>query len=61
MSKTYVGRFSEQDLSEGRDKVAVEKAMLSTGLKYINTKLVKHNGKVVAMDIWICGVDDFKI
>ena len=47
----YVGQFSEQDITLGLDKAAVEKAKAETGLKYTNTEFVKRNGKVVAMKI----------
>lgn len=57
----YVGQFSEQDITLGLDKAAVEKAKAETGLKYTNTEFVKRNGKVVAMKIWVCGMEDFKI
>lgn len=57
----YVGEFSAHDLICGFDKIAVENAMYETGLKYTNTKLVKRNGEVVAMKIWVCDMQDLKI
>ena len=57
----YVGQFSERDIALGLDKAAVEKAKAETGLKYTNTEFVKRNGKVVAMKIWVCRMEDFKI
>lgn len=61
MSQVYVGRFSEQDLSTGQDKAAVEKAMQETGLNYTNTKLVKRKGEIIAMDVWVCDATSFRV
>ena len=47
----YIGQFSEQDITLGLDRAAVEKVKAETGFKYTNTEFVKRNGKVVAMKI----------
>lgn len=56
-----VGDFTEDDIKNKRDKIAVEKAMNETGLKYTNTKEIKLNGKTVALRIWVCDINTFKI
>ncbi len=57
----YVGQFSENDLIEGADKKAIAEAKKKTGLKYVNTKLVKKGRKIVAMKAWVCDFDTFKL
>ncbi len=56
-----VGDFTKDDLKNRKDKIAVEKAMKETGLKYTNTKTIKCNGKPVALRIWVCDINTFKI
>lgn len=56
-----VGDFTEDDIKNKRDKIAVEKAKKETGLNYVNTKTIKRNGKIVALRIWVCDVHTFKI
>ena len=57
-AKHYIGRFNGDELSNKKDKAEVEKAReIYPALKYNITKEIKKNGKVVALDIWIC---DFK-
>lgn len=50
----YVGRFTEQDLKERKDREAInaKKAMLPT-FRFIYTKDVKKGGKVIALDIYL--------
>lgn len=57
----YVGRFSEEEIKNGVDKIEVKKAMEKHNLKYTETKFVKKSGKIVAMDIWVCTADEFTI
>lgn len=59
----YVGKFSEEDINAGRDRLAVQAAMDETGLKYTNTKLVwsSVNGKVIALEVYVCNVNDFRV
>lgn len=57
----YVGRFNEDDLRNGVDKKETKKAMEQHNLNYTETKLIKKSGKIVAMDIWVCNADEFKI
>lgn len=57
----YVGRFNEEDLKKGRDKIETKKAMEKHDLKYTNTKLIKHLNKIIAIDIWVCSKDEFTI
>ena len=57
----FVGRFDVTDLTQGTDKKAVQKAKEDTGYKYTNTRIVLKGGKPVALDIWVCTAEDFKI
>jgi hypothetical protein len=41
-----VGVFNEQQLRNKEDKKAVEKAQRQTGLKYVDTKMIKKGGKM---------------
>lgn len=59
--EVLVGDFTEDDLKNKRDKIAVEKAKKETGLNYVNTKEIKRNGKIVALRIWVCDIHTFKI
>lgn len=59
--EVLVGDFTEDDLKNKRDKIAVEQKMKETGLKYTNTKIIKRNGKSVALRIWVCDVETFKL
>ena len=44
--RVFVGRFDEQQLRKKEDKIAWEKAMKKTGLKYVETKIIKKGGKM---------------
>ena len=57
----FVGEFSDEDLKNGVDKKMVEDYKIKTGLNYTNTKLVKKNGKIVAIKIWVCDSNDFEL
>lgn len=57
----YVGRFNEEDLKNGRDKIETKKAMEKHNLNYTNTKLIKRSNKIIAIDIWVCDKDEFTI
>lgn len=56
-----VGTFSEEDLTKGIDKKQLAKVQEETGLKYTNTEFIKKKGKIVALKVYACNVDDFKI
>ena len=56
----FVGKYNEQDLATGRDKVDVAKAKEQTGLKYTETKIVKEKGKTY-LKIWVCTAEEFTI
>ena len=56
----YVGTFNEDDINKGVDKRAIERARLRHNLDYVNTKFVRKQGKIVAMKIWVCDVEDVK-
>ncbi len=55
----YVGQFSESDLRQGKDKVAVEQMMAKTGLTYTNTHIAKKGGVPVGLQIWVCTEEDW--
>ena len=57
----YVGEFNENDIVNGLDKIAVEKARKETGLNYVNSAFVKKDGKIVAIRIWVCDLESFKL
>lgn len=59
--EVLVGDFTEDDFKNKRDKIAVEKAKKETGLNYVNTKEIKRKGKTVALRIWVCDVETFKL
>ena len=54
----YVGRFDEDDMRNGTDKVEMQIAMDKHSLNYTNTKLVRESGKIVGLDIWVCTADE---
>ena len=55
-----VGKFTEQDLKENKDKEIVNKAMNEYNLHYTNTRIIKEKG-IKKLAIYICNVYDFKI
>ena len=57
----FVGRFNENDLKNGIDKIEVEKAKNKTGLKYTNQKIIYKNKKPIAIDLYVCSVDDLNL
>ena len=59
--QVLVGDFTEQDIKDKKDKIAIEEKMKETGLKYINSKIIKQNGKPSALRIWVCDAYTFKI
>lgn len=59
--QVYVGQFSEAEVTNGLDKVCVAAKQKETGLKYTNTQLVKREGEIVAIKIWVCDAEDMKI
>ena len=56
----FVGKYNEHDLEAGVDKIDVAKAREETGLGYVQTKIVKENGKTY-LKIWVCTAEEFKI
>jgi uncharacterized protein YjhX (UPF0386 family) len=45
--RILVGRFDENQIRNKEDKKAVEKAQKETGLKYVDTKIIKKGGKMI--------------
>lgn len=50
-----IGTFTEEDITKGLDKVAVEKAKKTTGLSYVNTHINQKKG---IMKIYLCTLED---
>lgn len=48
----FVGLFNEQQLKNKEDKAAIELAMEKTGLKFIDSKIVKKKGKMY-MEVYL--------
>lgn len=59
--QVYVGQFSEAEVANGLDKVCVAAMQEKTGLKYVNTSLVKKRGEIVAIKIYVCDIQDLDI
>ena len=56
----YVGQFNESQLIAKEDKKAIEKVQQDNdSLKYVDTKLVKKKGKIVAIKIWLLTVEEY--
>ena len=51
--RILVGRFDENQLRNGEDKKAIEKKMKETGLKYIDSRIIKKNGKPHIMEVYL--------
>lgn len=49
----FVGYFTEEEVKQGIDRLEVDKAMESTGLKYVKTKLHKKGNSYVGISIWV--------
>lgn len=56
-----VGTYNETDLAMGKVKEDVKKVSEETGYKYTNTELVKKNGNIVGIKVYVCSMEDFKI
>ncbi len=56
-----VGNYSEKDITLGKDKKDVAEKKKETGYSYTNTELVKKDGKIVSIKIYVCSANDFKI
>ena len=56
----FVGKYNEHDLEVGKDKVDVAKAKEETGLKYVQTKIIKEKGKTY-LKLWVCTAEEFTI
>ncbi len=56
-----VGTYNDKDLSLGVDKVATRRMQALTGYNYTNTKLIKRNGHIIGLSVYVCSKEDFKI
>ena len=54
-----VGTFDEAQLKNREDKKAVEKAMKDTGMKYVDTKMVKKGGKMF-LEVYLIPDDEYQ-
>lgn len=52
-----VGSFSEEEVRDGKDKIALSKAKEELNLKFSNVKVGKKNGKQV-LHVWACDYED---
>ena len=57
----YVGQFNEDDIRNGRDKIAVTQKMKETGLNYTNQEIIYKNKKPVGLKLYVCDKDDFDL
>lgn len=53
-----VGTFDETQLRRKEDKLAVEKVMKESGLKYVDTKIIKKGGKMY-MEVYLIPDEDY--
>jgi hypothetical protein len=53
-----VGTFDETQLKNKEDKKAIEKAQKETGLKYIDSKIIKKGGKMF-MEVYLIPTDEY--
>ena len=53
-----VGTYTEKDLDENKDRIDLFKILEETGLKYSNTEFIKKNGKIIAMKVYACTLED---
>ena len=56
--KTLVGDFSEEELRNGTDKTKIAEKKQETGLKFIESKVVRKKG-VPYMRVWVSDVCKF--
>ena len=56
--KVYIGRFNQDDIENNRDKDVIDSEMRRTGLKYVNTEIIKRKGKIIGMDIYLSDIYD---
>jgi len=56
--RVLVGKFNEQQLRNKEDKKAVEKAQKETGLKYIDSKIVKKGGKMM-LEVYLISDEEY--
>lgn len=57
----FVGSFSETDIKNGLDRVAVEKAKAETGLQYTNQEYIKKGGIPVGIKLYVCSLNEMHI
>ena len=51
--RVFVGKFNEEQLRNKEDKLAIEKKMKETGLKYVDSKIIMKNGKPNMMEVYL--------
>lgn len=57
----FVGEYDEDEIRAGIDEMDTGAKMKETGLSYTNTEPVKKDGRLVAMKIYVCTVEDFGV
>ncbi len=55
-----IGKYTEKDLQEEKDKKDFKEAEKKYNLHYSNTKIIKEKG-IKKIALYICNVYDFKI
>jgi hypothetical protein len=58
VGRIKVGTFDETQLKNKEDKKAIEKAQKETGLKYIDSKIIKKGGKMF-MEVYLIPTDEY--
>lgn len=54
----FVGTFNEEDIMNKSDKVAIQKAMEETGMKYVNTEYLKKGKKIIGINLYVCSLEE---
>ena len=57
----YIGKFTEKEIKEGKEKIIIEEKKKETGLKYVKSKILYKNKKPFAIEFWLCTVHEFNI
>lgn len=57
-----VGTFDKDELRNSVDKECVERAMIETNLRYVNTEFIYNDNKeITGLKIYVCNEKDVKV